>query len=284
MDADVLRSDLYRQRSRSVAKLPEDQVQTMPDNPKSSNVTVEKAFDILMSFGEDRQVITAAEVSERFGLPRSTTYRYLATLKAYGLLEERNGGGYKLGPKVFALARAAVRSTSMVEVAKPFLESLSRSSGETVLLNQTIGGEIVVIDCIESRQHLKISYLKGSIIPVPAGASAKTFLAFDPSIDLDAFMAEAPLKKHAAKTVIDRKILTRKIMEARQLGYAVNDEEIDVGVRAVAAPIFIDGKASYCVSLVGPVVRMPTDQIAAIGDAVKRCAAAVQNAWDSVRV
>jgi DNA-binding IclR family transcriptional regulator len=256
----------------------------MTESPKNSNVTVEKAFDILMSFGEDRQVITAAEVSERFGLPRSTTYRYLSTLKSYGLLEERSGGGYKLGPKVFALARAAVRSTSMVEVARPFLENLSRSSGETVLLNQTIGGEIVVIDCIESQQHLKISYLKGSIIPVPAGASAKTFLAFDPSIDLDMFMAEAPLKKHAAKTVIDRKILTRKIMEARQLGYAVNDEEIDVGVRAVAAPIFIDGKASYCVSLVGPVVRMPSDQIAAIGDAVKRCATLVQAAWDSVRV
>jgi DNA-binding IclR family transcriptional regulator len=205
-------------------------------------------------------------------------------MKSYGLLEERNGGGYKLGPKVFALVRSAVRSTSMVSVARPFLERLSRSSGETVLLNQTISGEIVVIDCIESQQHLKISYLKGSIIPVPAGASAKTFLAFDPSIDLDAFIAEAPLKKHAAKTVIDRQALMRKIIEARQLGYAVNNEEIDVGVRAVAAPIFIDGKASYCVSLVGPVVRMPMDQIPMIGEAVKRCASEVQCAWESVRV
>ena len=259
----------------------------MPENietPKKSNITVEKAFDILMSFGEDRQVITAAEVSERFGLPRSTTYRYLSTLKSYGLLEERTGGGYKLGPKVYALARAAVRSTSMVDVARPFLEELSRDSGETVLLNQTLGGEIVVIDSVESQHHLKISYLKGSVIPVPAGASAKTFLAFDPSIDLDAFMAEAPLKKHVNKTVIDRKILTRKILEARQLGYAVNDEEIDVGVRAVAAPILIDGKASFCVSMVGPVVRMPTDQIPLIGEEVKRCAYAIQCAWDSVRV
>lgn len=259
-------------------------MQTMPDKTRKSNITVEKAFDILMSFGEDRQVITAAEVSDRFDLPRSTTYRYLATLKAYGLLEERAGGGYKLGPKVFALARATLRSTSLVDVARPFIEELSRSSGETVLLNQIIGGEIVVIDCIESPQRLKISYLKGSVIPVPAGASAKTFLAFDPAIDLDEFMAEAPLKKYVPKTVIDRKALMRKIVEARQLGYALNDEEIDVGVRAVAAPIMIDGRPSYCVSLIGPVVRMPAAQIPELGEAVKRCANAIRLAWESVRL
>jgi DNA-binding IclR family transcriptional regulator len=256
----------------------------MQEKPKKSNITVEKAFDILMSFGEDRQVITAVEVSEKFGLPRSTTYRYLATLKAYGLLDERAGGGYKLGPKVYALARAAARGTSMVEVARPFLEELSKRSGETVLLNQTLGGEIVVIDCIESQQPLKISYLKGSVIPVPAGASAKTFLAFDPSIDLDAFMAEAPLKKYVPKTVIDRKILIRKILEARERGYALNDEEIDEGVRALAAPILIDGRASYCVSLVGPVVRMPSEKIPELGEDVKRCAEAVRAAWENVRI
>jgi DNA-binding IclR family transcriptional regulator len=256
----------------------------MQKKPKKSNITVEKAFDILMSFGEDRQVITAVEVSEKFGLPRSTTYRYLATLKANGLLDERSGGGYKLGPKVYALARAVVRGTSMIEVARPFLEELSRSSGETVLLNQTLGGEIVVIDCIESQQHLKISYLKGSVIPVPAGASAKTFLAFDPSIDLDAFMAEAPLRKYVPKTVIDRKTLIRKILEARDRGYALNDEEIDEGVRAVAAPILIDGRASYCVSLVGPVVRMPSEKLPELGEAVKCCAEAVRAAWENVRI
>jgi DNA-binding IclR family transcriptional regulator len=259
-------------------------VSEISEKPKKSNITVEKAFDILMSFSEDRQVITAAEVAERFGIPRSTTYRYLSTLKSYGLLDERAGGGYKLGPKVYALARAVVRGTSMVEVARPFLEELSRSSGETVLLNQTLGGEIVVIDSVESLHRLKITYPKASIIPVPAGASAKTFLAFDPSIDLDAFMAEAPLKKHVAKTVIDRKILMSKILEARELGYAVNDEEIDDGVRAVAAPILIDGKASYCVSLVGPAVRMPSAKIPDIGEAVKRCAESVRLAWESVRV
>jgi DNA-binding IclR family transcriptional regulator len=256
----------------------------MPDKPKKSNITVEKAFDILMSFGEPRQVITAPEVSERFGLPRSTAYRYLATLKSYGLLDERTGGGYKLGPKVYALARAALQSTSMVEVARPYLEALSLSSGETVLLNQTLGGEIIVIDCVESLQHLKISYLKGSVVPVPAGASAKAFLAFDPSIDLDSFMAEAPLKKYVPKTVIDRKVLTRKIMEARRQGYALNDEEIDAGVRAVAAPIIIDGRASYCVSLIGPVVRMPKAQVPEIGELVKKCAQAIQVAWEHVRI
>ena len=256
----------------------------MQDKPKKSNITVERAFDILMSFSEERQVITAAEVSDRFEMPRSTTYRYLSTLKSYGLLEEREGGGYRLGPKVFALARATIRSTGLVDVARPFLEELSRASGETVLLNQILGGEILVIDCIESQQHLKISYLKGSVIPVPAGASAKTFLAFDPSIDLDEFMAEAPLKKHVPKTIIDRKVLMRKIMEAREVGYALNDEEIDVGVRAIAAPVLIDGKASYCVSLVGPVARMARENIPEMGEAVKRCANEIRLAWENVRV
>ena len=255
---------------------------TMAEKSKRSNITVDKAFDILLSFGENRQAITATEVSDRFGLPRSTTYRYLLTLKESGLLEERSGGGYKLGPKILALARAVVRSVSLVEVARPYLEELSRNSGETVLLNQMLGGEIVVIDCVESPHHLKISYLKGSIIPVPAGASAKLFLAFDQSIDLEAFMADAPLKKHAMKTVIDRKILLRKIGEARKLGYALNDEEIDEGIRAVAAPILVRGKASHCVSLVAPAVRIPDEKLPRIGEDVKRCADTIRMAWESL--
>lgn len=247
------------------------------------NITTEKAFDIVMSFSEDRQVITAAEVSTRFGLPRSTAYRYLSTLKSCGLLEERVGGGYRLGPKIHALARAAIRGTSLIDVARPFLEELAQTLGEAVLLNQTLGGEIVNLDCVES-EHLKISRLKGSVAPVPAGASAKIFLAFDTSIDLEAFMAEAPLKKHAAKTVIDRKILLRKIIEARERGYAVNDEEIDAGIRAVAAPILIDGKASYCVSVVALATRMPSATIPDIGQQVKRCAGAIAVAWKSVQI
>lgn len=255
----------------------------MAEKLKKSNITVGKAFDILMSFEEGRQVITAAEVSEKFSLPRSTAYRYLATLKSYGLLEERDGGGYKLGPKVFKLARAAIRGTSMVEIARPFLMHLARSSGETVLLNQTLGGEIVCIDCIESQQPLKISYLKGSVIPVPAGASAKTFLAFDQSIDLEAFVAEAPLRKYVPKTVIDRKVLVRRLIEARERGYTLNDEEIDEGVRAIAAPIIIDGRPTYCVSLVGPVIRIPQEKTPLLGEDVKRCAEAIRLAWENVR-
>ncbi|WP_431037037.1 helix-turn-helix domain-containing protein [Pseudomonas yamanorum] len=69
----------------------------MPDKPKKSNITVEKAFDILMSFGESRQEITAPEVSERFGLPRSTAYRYLATLKSYGCWMSEPAAGTSSG-------------------------------------------------------------------------------------------------------------------------------------------------------------------------------------------
>ncbi len=252
----------------------------MADKPKRSNITVDKAFDILLSFSENRQAITAAEVSERFCLPRSTTYRYLLTLKENGLLEERVGGGYKLGPKIYALAHAVVRSVNLVDISRPHLEALSKKTGETVLLNQMLGGEIVVIDCVESRHPLKISYLKGSIVPVPAGASAKLFLAFGPSTDLESFMAEAPLKKHATKTVIDRKKLMRKITEARTRGYALNDEEIDEGVRALAAPILIDGVASHCVSLVGPVLRMPDEELPSIAEEVKHCANSIRLAWE----
>jgi DNA-binding IclR family transcriptional regulator len=73
-------------------------------------------------------------------------------------------------------------------------------------------------------------------------------------------------------------------MEARRQGYALNDEEIDAGVRAVAAPIIIDGRASYCVSLIGPVVRMPKAQVPEIGELVKKCAQAIQVAWEHVRI
>ena len=87
-----------------------------------------------MLFSEDKPIWSTAEIAQHFGMPRTTTYRYLASLRSYGLLVEDASGGYRLGPRIFPLARVAKAGTSILTIALPHLSTLNRDLGEAVTL------------------------------------------------------------------------------------------------------------------------------------------------------
>ena len=148
----------------------------------SANATADRAIDILLLFSEEQPVWTVNDIAAHFSMPRSTIYRYVSSLRGYALIIEdgRGGGGYRLGPRVFALARVARSNTSVIRIAAPHLASLSERYGELVVLNQRVGHEMITLDRIESRHRVAISYTRSQLLPWPATGSAKLLLAFAP--------------------------------------------------------------------------------------------------------
>lgn len=229
----------------------------------SANSTADRAIEILLMFNDDHPARTAVEVAERFGMSRSTTYRYLSSLRSQGLLVDAGDGAYRLGPRIFQLARVARRGYSVLQVAEPELRRLSSVTGETVLMTQLNGLELSVLECIESAHPVRISYNRGQTLPTPATASAKIFLAFgDPRLG-QTMARRRKLQRYTDHTITDTAAFGQEIEAVKRQGYAVNREEVDEGVSAIAVPVLgTGGQALYAISVVAPTYRMGRDRIA----------------------
>lgn len=245
----------------------------------SANSTADRAIEILLMFDDARPVISAAEVAERFKMPRSTTYRYLSSLRAQGLLIEAGEGGFRLGPKILALARIARQGFSILQISRPHLERARKDTGETVLLTQRTGEDLTVLECLESSSPIRISYERGQVLPTPASASSKVFLAFDAEGRAGKVLKKRRFTQYTDQTITDPAKLARNLEEVRANGYAVNHDEVDQGITAVAAPIFdAHGEVAYSISMVAPSFRVTDARLKELARVAKATAAEITEA------
>ncbi|MFE2423841.1 IclR family transcriptional regulator [Streptomyces hokutonensis] len=149
-------------------------------NYRDRNSTADGALDILTVFDDIHLVVSGSAVAERLGVARSTAYRYLQSLVAGRFLEEAPGGGFRLGLRVLEIARLARRSYGLSEVALPSIQALAEDVHEAVLLTRRTGNLVVCVDRAETTRAVRISYERGSALPINAGASALVLLAWSP--------------------------------------------------------------------------------------------------------
>jgi DNA-binding IclR family transcriptional regulator len=232
--------------------------------PAVANSTADRAIDILLSFTDDRPSWAALEIAKAHRLSRSTTYRYLTSLRSYGLIEEDGKGNFQIGSKVFALARVARRTASAVRVAQPILHDLRARTGEMVLLTKRVNQEMVTLECLESPHRVGITFLRGQMLPTPAGASAKVLMAFADPGEFAALAKQLKPARFTSHTVTDPRRVLRQLEQVRRQGYAINDEELDEGIRAVAAPISSAGATDHAVAVVGPSFRLDDKRLKAL--------------------
>lgn len=244
-----------------------------------ANSTADRAIEILLMFEDSHPVITASEVAERFGMPRSTTYRYLSSLRTQGLLIEASDGGFRLGHRIFTLARIARLGFTILQVARPHLEALLRDTGETVLLIQRNGVELSILECLESSGAIRISYARGRVLPTPASASSKVFLAFDKPGRVEKLLRGRKIARYTENTLTDPGQISDVLAEVRRNGYAINFNEVDEGVAAVSAPVFGPNQViEYAVSVVAPSFRVDPTRLAVLAPRVMAAAAAISEA------
>jgi DNA-binding IclR family transcriptional regulator len=241
----------------------------------SANSTADRAIEILLAFDAGHPVWTPTALAQHLGMPRSTIYRYFNSLKHYGLIIEDRDGGFQLSAKIVELARVAKSTTTVMRIARPHLERLSEKFGEFTSLRELIGPELVPVDRIDCRHHVRIPYLRNTTLPWPATAGAKVMLAFaSPKETEDMFRLFTPIA-YTPNTITERSLLDRELERVRRQGYAVSNEERDEGVSGVAAPIFSGGRLAYCIALGGPSFRFVGNNLAQMTQEVSDAVAAV---------
>ncbi|MFF7245187.1 IclR family transcriptional regulator [Embleya sp. NPDC008237] len=229
---------------------------------RGRNSTADRALDILLLFGDDRLALSANQVAEHLGVARSTAYRYLQSLTANGFLEENDGGsGFRLGPRVMDLARLARKGVGLSDLARPVLRALARAVGQPVLLTRRAGDAVVCLEREEAVHTLRLSYERGQVLPLNAGAAALTLLAWADHAELDRLLAR-PLPRFTDATVTDPERLRARLAEIRARGYAVARGELDPDVLGIGAPVRReDGDVVAAVSIAALSHRVPDEQV-----------------------
>jgi len=200
--------------------------------------TLERGLSVLSLFSNDSSELTLTEISKSAELNMTTSLRIASTLESAGYLRrDPKTKRYRPSLKVLQLGFTALRSLDIRQAARPHLEQLSRETGETVSHGVLDGLEIVYVDRIRNRQIVGVVLGMGSRVPAHCTSMGKAILAFLPDEQLAERLNGYELKTCTANTIADVDKLNADLNKVRNQGYAVNNQELAVGLRAVAAPI-----------------------------------------------
>ena len=219
--------------------------------------SVTSALLVLKVFSEEEAEIGISSLAKRLGLAKSTVHRLAVTLAAEGFLEQNTDNGrYRLGLSLFSLGALVRQRMDVSNQARPLLGTLRDSTQEAVHLAILAQTSIMVLYNLETSQAIGIRSYIGTRKPAFCTSEGRAMLAFAGPELLASVIAEG-LVARTAKTNTDPAALRQVLDEVRQLGYAIDDEESEVGMRGIAAPIRdISGKVIAAVGLAGPIQRL----------------------------
>lgn len=231
---------------------------------------VDRAIAILQCFTADKPALSVLDIQRRVGLSRPTLYRLLQTLAATGLVKaEGDPQRFRLSHGVMELAHVWLAGLDKVDVARPILESLRESTGETAALFVLREQKRICVIELESHHALTIARGIGDTGDITLGASGKAILAYLDDNRRDAILDGVTNKARRAE-------LLKALEVVRSRGFATSHGEVIVGAIAFAAPTFNhNGEVAGCVGVFGPRARVKDSDIARFGALVMQAANAI---------
>lgn len=223
-----------------------------------------KGLRILELLAENGEM-SAARMALHLETSRAASHRFLTTLRDLNYVEKTEEGRFRLSFKILELGMKKLDGFEIRHIAHPFMQEIALAFGETVNLGHWDGKAIVHLDKINSTEVLRLDVGMGAAAPAYCTGLGKAILAFLNDRELDAYLKSVTLKALSPKTITSRKRLRADIADIRRRGYAIDDEELSLGLRCVAAPVFdYTGLPSYALSVSGPTQRMTEEKIEAI--------------------
>ena len=226
--------------------------------------SVANAIRLTKAFSEQEHEMGISALAARLGLAKSTVHRLATTLVEYDMLEQRRETGkYRLGLAFFELGMLVRRKMDVAAEAQGEMQALADSSGETVQLAIFDHATVLYVRIRESRQAVRLSSGLGSRAPAHCTGVGKALLAFQPS-EVVQQVIDNGLRRCTGNTLTDPERLRAELASIRSRGYAIDDEEIEAGLRCVAAPIRDHGgRVVAAISVAAPVQRMSKKQLQA---------------------
>ena len=243
--------------------------------------TLARGLRVLAYFTPDKSEASLTDLAEVLACDSSTASRFAYTLEALGYLERNEQSKlYRVSPKIFALTVSLSGPRNIRKVSLPFMEELRDTTGETVVLGTRDGGEIVVIEVMETRHSLVPRGWVGGRVPIYCSALGKASLMHLSEQELKKLTETVNLVAYTEHTIINRFDFLKELKMTRDRGWSTNREEYTRGIVSVGAPIYSGGwgtpSGAICVDV--PTARIPDENfIEQLAVEVVKTARAISN-------
>lgn len=239
--------------------------------------SLDRALDILETLAAAGGEIGLSELSDRVGLHVSTVHRLLSVLVSRGYARQAAPSGrYALGSHLLKLASSAV-GTGQFDLrheARPILQELGDSTGETTNLIVLIDQQVVYVDQIASRHTVRMFTQIGTRAPIYCTGSGKALLAFRGAAEIEAYLSQECFERHTPTTITSAAALRDELRCVRERGYAYDNGEMESDVHCVAAPVFDHTSTAVAsISVSGPAMRFDRTRMEQVTPALLRATA-----------
>lgn len=217
-----------------------------------------KASSVLNYIAHHNGDAKLADISNDLDINKSTLHGILQSLVHCGLLsQDPDTTLYSLGLKTYELGKIYEKSFSLTDVARPIMHILNEEFGENVHLSIESSYEVLYIDCIQSKHAVRTASSVGGIDPLYSTSAGKIILAYADADYIAAYLKQCDFKALTPNTITNADDLIRQVDTARIHGYAIDNEEVEIGLRCISVPILGAGeKLQGVISVSGPTSRM----------------------------
>ncbi len=233
------------------------------EKEKYSIQAVENALNVLEQFQGKKAELGITEISQSLGLHKNNIFRLLATLESRSYIEQnKNNERYRLGIKSLELGRAFLSHTGLIKVAVQKLEELGNAVNETVYLSIMKKDQVLYIEDWEAKRALRVASRIGERLSPLCTATGKVFLAFASEEQRQAVIKANEFVKYTDNTIMSVEAYLKELEEVGKNGYAIDDQEKDLGVICAAGPIFdYNNGVVASISTSGPSIRLTDDLV-----------------------
>lgn len=233
-----------------------------PTPPEQYVQSLARGLSVIRAFDADHPAMTLTQVAQRTTLTRATARRFLHTLVALGYVRS-DGKIFTLTPLVLQLGHAYLNALSLPERAQPHLEALSAELGESTSAAVLDGGDITYVARVATRSIMSVGINVGTLLPAHATSMGRVLLAGLSAPELDQYFASNDITPLTPKAAGSEAELRSVLATVRQQGWCLLDQELDIGLMSLAAPVFgADGKLVAAIN-----VSMRAQNVAAKTDA-----------------
>ncbi len=221
-----------------------------------------RGLKVIEAFGETTPKLAIADVAKLTGLDRATARRCLLTLAELGYADY-DGKFFTLTPKILRLGHAYLSATPLPHVVQPFLDKLSEDVHQSASASVLDGTEVVYIARASQKRVMSINLMPGSRLPAYCASMGRVLLAAMPEDEARALLKQSTLKAFTPRTKTDPALLMDELARVRAQGYAVIDQELELGLCSIAVPLENDrGRVVAALNIGAPAASVPASEMA----------------------
>lgn len=214
------------------------QEEMLSEDSRDFVTALASGLEVIQAFDHEHPRMTLSEVATRTGMNRAKARRFLLTLHALGYVRKQQRY-FELAPRVLQLGYAFLSANNYRDVIQQHLEDITAETGESSSLGVLDGNDVIYVARSAAKHRLMaITLSVGTRLPAAHTSMGRMLLAQLNDTDLDHFLSSVVLETYTDKTVTDAEELRRQIIQARQQGYAISDQELDSGLRSIAVPVY----------------------------------------------